>query len=475
MLKESEIFRPRICISGNQVMFTNLTIEDEIIASYLKAIPDVDWEENVTAGLRIGLQALNRSVDHAMFEQIQEARTQLSLVATTQSKKIAEDVAGIKHEMGQVTKNMIEALQKEYSSYFGNENGRVKENFQRMQQDMQKQVESLITQVINRFDPQGNESIPQKMADIINKAWSEQAKAFKSIISIENPENPLTGIARDNKKWQETVDNQLATFKKDVQGTLNDLVERLGQNKGTAGERKGSPRGGLEYQDMVHESLGFMSRPFGDILDNCSAVSGLLGTSKVGDHLITVNPEETNNVKVTIALESKSDSKQVKNETDMLQILEHTAENRGADVAILVAPSEDILPPGCGNFKIYKNNRIVCVCDGEDYLALQIAYRYARTIAKIQRVAEDKEGAFQGLEEIKVKQFGTSIQKSVGNLKKTNTCLNTIKKESDLAKGIIKEHVQQILEIVSQMELECNPLMESSEINLDNEEDELDF
>ena len=245
MLKESEINKPHIYISGNQVMFTDLVIEDDVISSYLKAIPEEHWEETVTAGLRIGLQALNRSIDSAMFEKIQETRNQLSLVVANQSKKATEDVANIKEEMGKVTKNMVDTLQREYSTYFGSENGRVKENFKRMQDDMQKQVESLVNQVIIRFEPEGSNSIPQKMADIINRAWGEQAKAFKSIISVDNPENPLASIAKDNKRWQENVDNQLATFKKDVQGTLNDLVERLGQNKGTADERKAHPVGAL--------------------------------------------------------------------------------------------------------------------------------------------------------------------------------------------------------------------------------------
>lgn len=475
VLKESEINKPHIYISGSQVMFTDLVIEDDVISSYLKAIPEEHREETVTAGLRIGLQALNRSIDSAMFEKIQETRNQLSLVVSNQSKKMTEDVANIKEEMGKVTKDMVDTLQREYNTYFGNENGRVKENFKRMQDDMQKQVESLVNQVIIRFDPEGSNSIPQKMADIINRTWGEQAKAFKSIISVDNPENPLAGIAKDNKHWQETVDNQLATFKKEVQGALNDMVERLGQNKGTADERKGSPRGGFDYQNMVHENLGFMSRPFGDILDDCSTITGLLGTSKVGDHLITINPEETNNVKVTIALESKSDAKQVKNETDLLQILEQTAENRGADVAILVAPSEDILPAGCGNFKIYKNNRIACVYDGEDSLALQIAYRYARTIAKMQRVAEDKEGDFKGLDEVKVKEFAEIIRKSVGNLKKSTTCLNTISRESDQVKAIVKEHMQSILDIVSRMETACNPLIEGDDADFNSDEPAMDF
>ena len=219
-----------------------------------------------------------------------------------------------------------------------------------------------------------------------------------------------------------------------------------------------------------------MSRPFGDVLDDCSTITGLLGTSKVGDHLITINPEETNNVKVTIALESKSDAKQVKNETDLLQILEQTAENRGADVAILVAPSEDILPAGCGNFKIYKNNRIACVYDGEDSLALQIAYRYARTIAKMQRVAEDKEGDFKGLDEVKVKEFAEDYQE-IGRKtsKKSTTCLNTISKESDQVKAIVKEHMQSILDIVSRMETACNPLIESDEADFNSEEPAVDF
>lgn len=448
----------QVLVSGTQVRLISIEVDDEVIASYLVDVPEEHRTEVTVTALRIGLQALNMSMDHVLLQNVNEARNQLVHVLNDQTSQMAKNTKHLNEEMQNITKHFVDALRDEYRQYFGSQDGRVSETFKKMQEEMKGQVESLTAQVLKQFDPDGSNSIPEKMKDAINKVWAEQAQAFKNILSKENPDNPLSEMAKENKEWQKALEKEMAGLKNEV----TNVLQKIAEEKGAKEERIGTPKDGRNFEAVVHECLAFLSRPFGDILDDCSGTPGRLGTSKEGDHLITINLDDSGQIKSYIAWESKTSSKQIKKESDLLALLDRIAENRAADAVVLVVPSQDVLPTGCGDFQIYNNNRIVCVYDYENVLPMQIAYKYSRAIAKIQKTSLSH-GKDDGMSREKLEGYISLIVASLKNLLKTGTSLNTIKKESESIKTSIKSHESSILEIIEQMQNEFSPDLKANE------------
>jgi len=459
-----------VLISGTQVKIVDLGMDDEVISSYLGEVSEEHRAETVITALRIGLQALNRSMDHVMLQNVNEARNRLVNVLEAHTNQVTKNTDNLSETMNKITDHFVKALRNEYIQYFGNENGRVRDTFAKMQKEMKDQVENLTNQVLKQFDPEGSESIPEKMKEEINKTWDEQAQAFKNILSKENPDNPLAEMAKENKDWQKTMEKEMQGLKNEV----TSVMQKIAEEKGAKEERVGTPKEGRNFESAVHETLSVLSRPFGDILDDCSGSPGNLGTSKVGDHLITVNGDDSGQIKGYVAWESKNRSKQIKKESELVAMLDQVAENRGADIAVLVVPTKDVLPSGYEDFHIHNTNRIVCVYDSEDLLPLEVAYKYSRAVAKLQSSAsiQDHEG---GITREKLEKYKGRIMASLKELRKTNTSINTIKKESEKVKGYVKTHQNSIMEIIEEMEEEYSADSKPDEVEVEEDSENTDL
>jgi hypothetical protein len=129
---------------------------------------------------------------------------------------------------------------------------------------------------------------------------------------------------------------------------------------------------------MLHRGLASIASVPGDIAEPVGRTSGLSGTQN-GDHLVTVNAEDTCGEEARFVIECKDRRLSM---AKTMQELAKAMDNHGAQAAVAVfSPAENAPSPLPFSWSA---NRAVLVCDKEvpDGNALQLAYAWARWVCR---------------------------------------------------------------------------------------------
>lgn len=200
----------------------------------------------------------------------------------------------------------------------------------------------------------------------------------------------------------------------------------------------------MDFQTYVYETLALMSRDFEDTVEFVGNDTGLL--DKTGDVLICVNPISTDNFEMSIVFEAKNASVTMSGKNSFLKELDKAKENRGAHYAI-GAIHESKTPKSVGSFRRFQGNKIVCSVPEDDYsLALEIAYKMARTeLILFLRKEEVK------LDPSQLKEKVTRIQSQLDMMRSVKTSLKGAKGKIDDASGDLKEMEGSIRETIGEI------------------------
>ncbi|MCK4702102.1 hypothetical protein KAT55_01970 [Candidatus Bathyarchaeota archaeon] len=160
-----------------------------------------------------------------------------------------------------------------------------------------------------------------------------------------------------------------------LQDALQTLALKI--EEGREEEREKGTAKGLDLESYVYECLDSIARSYDDAVMHVGREKGPLGD--IGDVLIRINPRDTGNVDRNIVVEVKNRKPTMSGKNSFFKELDGAKENRGAQYAI-GAVHDSKIPDSCGCFRIYPGNNIVCSVNmDEDPLALEIAYKVART------------------------------------------------------------------------------------------------
>jgi len=162
-------------------------------------------------------------------------------------------------------------------------------------------------------------------------------------------------------------------------GKLNErltAIEAAAQARGA--ERARSSAKGADFETLVGDLLGTVTRGSGDILDATGAESGDVLRSRKGDYLVIVDPRQTAGADVRIVVECKDraiSGKQMRDE------LTEARRNRSAAVALVVFTPQHA-PAGIAPFDVRRDD-VYCVIDplAPDLAVLEAALRLARLLA----------------------------------------------------------------------------------------------
>jgi len=269
------------------------------------------------------------------------------------------------------------------------------------------------------------------------------------IFKILNPNDETTPLGKFRKQLQEELDadrkgTAFNKLKTEMEEGFSKVLMALKVTEAVDEEREKGTSKGLDFQNYVYETLALMSKDFEDTVEFVGNETGHL--DKTGDVLIRVNPVSTSNFEMNIVFEAKNASVTMRGKNSFLKELDKAKENRGAHYAIGVI-HESKTPKSIGSFRRFTGNKIVCSVPEDDYpLALEIAYKMARTELILYLRKEKVK-----LDPSQLKEKVTRIQSQLETMGAVKRSLKGAKGKIDDASGDLKEMEESIRETIDEI------------------------
>jgi hypothetical protein len=261
-----------------------------------------------------------------------------------------------------------------------------------------------------RFSDSSSESVQQSVKELLARSREDLQRQF----SAEDERNPLGDFKRMTAAIiKEAADRQDANQRAllERQAALEREVQRLHAERDkaaeVAAERERGTAKGREYEELVLEAVDALAAAQGD---DCDAVGDVKGaTRKTGDIVVGVDGCR-GPARGRIVFEAKNSRL---SKPEALRELDRGRQERDAEYAVLVVPSEDRLPPRTHQLREYNGDKLLVVYDPEEGSPreLDLAYRLARARVLMARgeagaldagaIAETVERALGALEDVR--------------------------------------------------------------------------
>ncbi len=276
--------------------------------------------------------------------------------------------------------------------------------------------------------------------------FGEKGSIFFNIL---NPNDETTPLGKFRKQLQEELDadrkgTAFNKMKTEMEEGFSKVLTALKVTEAVDEEREKGTSKGLDFQEYVYETLSLMSKDFEDTVEFVANEKGPLGNT--GNVLIRVNPVSTDNFEMNIVFEAKNASVPMKGKNSFLKELDKAKENRGAHYAI-GAIHESKTPKSVGSFRRFTGNKIICSVPEDDYpLALEIAYKMARTELILYLRKEKVK-----LDPSQLKEKVIRIQSQLETMGAVKRSLKGAKGKIDAASGDLKEMEESIRETIDEI------------------------
>lgn len=271
----------------------------------------------------------------------------------------------------------------------------IEKKFSNLKRDFDNEIE-------NVFGDNG------KFQSVVEEHFGENGKLLKEVFDPSIEGTPLYQIKQKFDKEFEDLKKKIAVDEKE-----EELKEKM-------------PQKGKEFEEALEKMLCGIAKHEGDKIKHTGDESGLLGESKKGDFVISLN---NCNQKIVVEAKNRSHFSQPNIESEM----EEAIENRGAEYGIFVARSVDQIPDYVGWMNEYNGNQLVIALTGEEdpelsEEILHIGYKWARQKVlneessdeeeiEINEIREEIKSVERSLKSFKtIKKHCTSVRKTVGNI-----------------------------------------------------------
>ena len=351
----------RVTALMGRLIVENLVIDDATAAELVRIRSEAG--ENparvVSDAIEIGARVLDREQAGASVEVLRQD-------LETASKEVEQ-------RLGRTSEAVVTELNKQLEAAFGPESGHV-------------------TRVLARhFGAESSTAVQHQVRAAVAELLSEsREKLFKQFSSADES-NPLAAFQRAAvgaiKQSSELQHETLREMSGRV-GALQLEVQKLQAEKEkaleVAAEHDRSTAKGRPYEEGVFEAVDAIARAQGD---DCDAVGDLRGVGgRKGDVVVDLDGC-AGRPRGRIVFEAKNSRKSRK---EALAELDEAMNQRAADYAVWVVPSEDKLPARAPALREIGGDKLFVVYDPEEgsRLALEVAYSLARA-----RVVMAKGGA----------------------------------------------------------------------------------
>jgi hypothetical protein len=352
---------PRVSALIGRVVIDHLVVDDALAAELVRARADAgeDPARLIADAIEIGARVLDREQAGATVEVLKQDLEHAS--------------REVEQKLGQTSEAVVAELKAQLEQAFGPDSGHV-------------------TRVLQRhFGADSSSAVQHQVRAAVAELLNEsREKLFKQFSSADES-NPLAtfqraavAAIRQSSDQQHTHLREMNSRIAELQLELQKLQSEKAKAAEVAAEHERSTAKGRPYEEAVFDAVNAIAAAQGD---DCDAVGDLRGVGgRKGDVVVDLDGC-SGRPRGRIVFEAKN-SKRSRNEA--LAELDEAMNQRAADYAVWVVPSDDKLPARATALREVNGDKLFVVYDPDDgsRLALEVAYSLARA-----RVVMAKGGA----------------------------------------------------------------------------------
>ena len=418
---------------GDRLVVDGLVIEDECAVRLVREREEAgaDPVRVVADAVEIGARVLDREQAGANAEfvkgELDKATREVELVLSERTREVTE----------QIGRKVDEA--------FGAESGHVTKTIQK------------------HFSDDSAGAVQNRVKEVVAEALTHVQQSIVQQFSSADARNPLAEFKAGVVRAVETSSQNQARSLQDMTRQLAAMQQlvaelRVEQEKRVEldAERERGTAKGRTFEEVVVEAVDRIAALQGD---DCDAVGDTRGaTGRVGD--IVVSLDACNGpARGSIVFEVKT-GKLSKN--DALRELDRAKDDRTADFAVLVVPSDSKVPARMNQLREYNGDKLIVAFDpeSEGTIALELAYSLARARVLMSRSEGDGVDA-QGIHD--------SVERALNAMERVRAVKNTLtgaQTQIGKAKDVLEEMAEQVrehLRNVDQLVLAGSPDVDSGE------------
>lgn len=251
-------------------------------------------------------------------------------------------------------------------------------NFERMLQENKEGLEGELNKI---FGENGELEI------CLEKLFGDEGKLVHNILDMDNRNSPVGRLREKIESYfvgknsevyamldPNQKDSPICRLRQEIMRELDSLKSLIEGQIVRKEIIKKTTQKGFEFEDMLEVFLQSVSRPFNDIVERVGKEKGKLGNLK-GDYLITISDPTIEGCPPRIVIEAKAGENITLTQKGLLGELDEAIKNREAKFAIAVM--ESYISEPIGNYREIPPDKIICTFR-EEGLPLEVAYKVAR-------------------------------------------------------------------------------------------------
>jgi hypothetical protein len=411
---------PNVRTAGDRLVVDALVVEDECAVRLVREREQSgeDAARTVVDAIEIGARVLDREQAAANTEfvktEFERASRLLEVEFTDKARKVAEHFGTKVDEVFGPDGQQAKELEKLFSD---GSTGSV-----------QNRVRELVA-----------ETMARSREDLIRAFTSGDAS--NPLAEFKNATTRTIECAEQRQHaTQQALLGQMAQLEKQLQA-LRDEKEKL---EAVDAERERGTAKGRSFEQLVAEALDALALGQGD---DAEAVGDLKGAGgKTGDVVVSIDACN-GPARGSIVFEAKD---RRLSKPGALAELERALEQRSADFAVLVVPTEDEIPAKLQALREYNGDKMVVALDPDDPggFALEVGYRLARARVLMKR------GDVEGIDAAAVRDSVERALQAMAEVRKVKGQLTGAKSSIDTAYEIIEAmaaRVRQQLEEIDEL------------------------
>jgi hypothetical protein len=353
---------PRISVLANAVVVDGLTITDQAVVELVRARTEAgeDPAQVLADAAVIGARVLAR----------EHTATQADFVRAEFEKASAE----VEASFADRARNIAEFFDQRVEEVFGPEHGQ------------------LATELERLFGERSSAAVQHQLKTVMTEASSRMREDLLKQFSSADGANPLADFKAGVLRATRDAADRQATDMREMAARVEALKEEVAKLQSekqrqveVAAEHARSTAKGRPYEEAVADAVDAVAVARGD---DCDAVGDLRGTGgRKGDVVVGIDGC-AGPARGRIVFEAKN-SRRSRNEA--LAELDGAMNQRAADYAVWVVPSEDKLPARATALREVNGDKLFVVYDPEEgsRLALEVAYSLARARVLMAKGAQD--------------------------------------------------------------------------------------
>jgi len=349
---------------GDRVTIESLVVHDGTAARLVRERADAgaDPAGTVTDAIEIGARVLDREQTGANADFVK-----------TELEKVAKEV---EHEFSDRARIVAEGFEKKVDEVFHPDAGHLSKSLDELFSD------GSATAVQNR--------VKEVVAEAMQRSREDLRKQFSSTDSSQNPLADFKAgtmeLLKQAAERQHKVQNQLLAQMSELEKQLQGLRDERRKLEEIAEERDRGTAKGRTYEESVCEAVDRIAGVQGDVAEAVGDEAGTGG--RKGDVLVSIDGC-AGPARGRIVFEAKD---RRLSKPRFLEELDAAKDQRDADYAVLVVPSEEEVPAKLHSLREYYGDKLIAVYDPEEgaTLELEFAYRLARARVSLAREGGDE-------------------------------------------------------------------------------------